>query len=1600
MSSVDDRIVNMQFNNKQFTQGAEQTKRDLDSIEKALGNTAKSKGLTQMASDVDQVSGRFSAMKVAGITAIATIASKATAAGLSLLKSFTIDPILDGFREYSLNLNSIQTIMANTGKKVEVVNDYLDQLNTYSDQTIYNFGQMADSIGKFTAAGVKLPAATVAIKGMANSAALGGASVQQLNTAMYQTSQALSTGVLRLMDWNSLVNAQLGGKNMQKTLLATAHTMGDLGNQADAATKEYGSFRESLRAGWLTSGVFTKSMKVMAGVTLDSGKGAKSAAEQLKEMGYSAQEVDKYLKSGQKTVAYSVKQLKEMGYSEEAAKQLNKLSNAAINSATKIKTFSQLMNVVKESVGSGFAGVFKKLFGNFNEASRLWTNVGNIIQEKIDAVFGSFEKLLVGWKSAGGYKALWEGFGNIFQTLGNLIKPFVAAFQSLFPKSGKTGKALGDLTKGFADFTGWIEKLSRNADKLTPILTTIFGSFKKIGQVVGPVKAAFAALSPIFAKIGSTVGDFAAKGAQMAEELIAGLIEGLDISALKDKIYEMGNSVIEWVKGVFGIASPAATMIPLGWAIAQGLAQGIIEGAKYIGIAIAQLFGALIQGIPKLFAGFDALDWTALFNSIMSGAILVLVFKMARVADQFIGWMNNIQNIFDGVGDSLQAWQNSLKAKMILEIALAIGVLAVSLFILSKIDPVGLAQGLVAIGVLLASLSLAMKSLAAIESDKQMGIVAASILLVGIALVAMATAVSILGRMSLEEVSIGVGALAAVLGIMVLAMLGLSKMGGAIEGAAGTIFVIALAMNLLAAAVLAFGKMDPEVLKQGLGGLAIAMGIMAASIAAIGALGGPIKGAASTVLLMAIAITILVAAVKAFGSMDVEVFEQGLAALAVVLLLLTASLAALGAVGPATAAGGAGILLIAFALSVLVPVIFALGSMPWQVLVVGLLAMAYALTILVAAGALAMYVAPGLYALAAAMLAFGAAVFLVGAGMALFATGFALMAATGVAGIAVMSAAIEAFIMLLPQIAMQMAAALVAFIKVIANASGELRKAFGEIFRNILGVITDNIPAIEKTLKQLIAAAIRVIRSTVAQWIEAGIYIISRFLQAVSKEVPKIADAGMQMATDFMNAIADRYPALAEAAAKMIIAFINGTAEAIDNNVDDLRRAGLNLAHALVNGMTGGLLDEGAAAIRNAVEQLSGWIPGWIKKRLGIASPSKVTYKLGQYVALGFARGIADSASAAVAAAISMADAVIAAGRKSVEKAQKAYRKEQDKANAAQAKADIAAEKAAAARKYASQHKQDKAAKKRANQLTNLAEKEQNKADQAQKGADKAANRVQAAQTFADADLEGKGDIKTAQALVSAERASKLLARANAEAAEARKVMKTNKKLGEKMLKEAEKTARAAKKLAEDAEKQRQAALAYYQQAVEDRIKAYEDERAAEEKAVADQKELDSADAAGKVAILTSRAEENEKKAQEAKEKAAALIAEAKKVAATDAKKAQELLDQAEEETKKAKEAADQAASERQQIEQLRGGGSSGGGSSASPSRTALEDAAKAVDRYTESLQQAQELAAASTTTVQFNQNNYSPEALSPAEVYRQTKNLVAATEIKMGADT
>ena len=288
MSSIDERIVKMTFDNGSFEKGVSQTIKsleklnevlkntgnadavknlsksigdiksqlktlNLDELEKAtqktsiwdkLGNGLKmagqgiskifskldiggtiekisssfnkaTEGSKGLGKSVETVSSKFSALGIMGATALANITNSAVNAGKRLLHSLTLEPITTGFSEYETKMGSIQTILANTahqGTTLEQVTAALNELNKYSDDTIYNFAEMAKNIGTFTAAGIDLDTSTAAIKGIANLAAVSGSTSQQASTAMYQLSQALAAGRVSLADWNSVVNAGRGGK--------------------------------------------------------------------------------------------------------------------------------------------------------------------------------------------------------------------------------------------------------------------------------------------------------------------------------------------------------------------------------------------------------------------------------------------------------------------------------------------------------------------------------------------------------------------------------------------------------------------------------------------------------------------------------------------------------------------------------------------------------------------------------------------------------------------------------------------------------------------------------------------------------------------------------------------------------------------------------------------------------------------------------------------------------------------------------------------------------------------------------------------------------------------------------------------------------------------------------------------------------------------------------------------------------------------------------------------------------------------------------------------------------------------------------------------
>ena len=238
--SVEQRIVEMRFDNKQFESGVQESLGTVDRLkkrlnfeesEKSLSNlekAGKNFSLSSISDSVDTIAKKFTNLGIIGVTALQNITNRAIDAGIQFAKSLTLEPIMSGFSEYETKMNAITTILTNTkskGTTLDDVNAALSELNAYADQTIYNFGEMTRNIGTFTAAGVDLDTSVKAIKGIANLAAGSGSTSAQASSAMYQLSQALAAGRVSLQDWNSVVNAGMGGELFQNALKETAREM-------------------------------------------------------------------------------------------------------------------------------------------------------------------------------------------------------------------------------------------------------------------------------------------------------------------------------------------------------------------------------------------------------------------------------------------------------------------------------------------------------------------------------------------------------------------------------------------------------------------------------------------------------------------------------------------------------------------------------------------------------------------------------------------------------------------------------------------------------------------------------------------------------------------------------------------------------------------------------------------------------------------------------------------------------------------------------------------------------------------------------------------------------------------------------------------------------------------------------------------------------------------------------------------------------------------------------------------------------------------------------------------------------------------------------
>lgn len=1271
-TSIDQKVVQMKFDNAEFEQRIAATLRSLDALNKGmklegatkglhdLGAASKNVNLQHVEQGVQSIADRFKAMSVVGITALATIAHQAVYTGQQLIKSLTIDPIKTGLTEYETNLNSIQTILANTGLEGKAglgkVTAALDELNAYSDQTIYNFSEMAKNIGTFTAAGVKLEVAADAIKGIANLAAVSGSNSQQAAAAMYQLSQAISAGRVSLEDWNSVVNAGMGGKVFQDALMETARVHGVA---IDKMVKDAGSFRLTLQEGWLTGEILTE--------TLSKFTGDLTAA-----------------------------QLKTMGYNEQQIQGILKMGRIAQEAATKVKTATQLINTLQEAAVSGWAQTWQLVIGDFEEARTMFTSINNVLGELIKGSADARNELVKDWKELGGRTVLIEAAANAWKALVSVVRPIRDAFREIFPPV--TAKQLYDMTVIVRDFARGLILSSESADNLRRTFAGVFaifgiawdlisegiglifrligvvsdgsGSFLEftanIGDFIVGIRKAIKD-GDIFAKVFDKIGDgieFVIRLVQKASGVVEGLFDDFDgtdaarsVTGLAARLEPLGR-IGDVIANVW---EKVDTTVRKAWETFYPIASRFTEFMSGMGVDISEsLQGINLQGIVAALSG---------------GALAAFILSLRGLAD-------GVGDVLESVTNSLNAMQTTLRAATLLQIALAIATLAVAVVALSKVDTGGLTRSLTAITVMFTQLLAAMlifEKLSGFTGFAKMPFIAASMILLGVAINVLAVAVKNLADLDWNELSRGLTGVTVLLGGVIAALRFMPPSAGLLTTAAGLV-VLSAAIKLLATSVEDISSLSWEEMAKGLTGV----GALLASLtlftryAALDK-AGIVSGAG--IILLAAGLKILASATKDFSGIGWEEMGRGLTAMAGALALVGA---ALYLIPPTSVFAAAGVVVLASSLGMIGEALEGMSGMSWAEIGRGLTVMAGALALI---GAALYLIPPTALLSAAGVLVVAASLGMIGdalKGMAQMSWGDIGKSLTLLAGaLTIITIALTAMIAALPGAAALVVVAgalllLTPILDMYAQMSwGEIGKGLTVLAGVLLtiagvglliapvvpillglglaitllgagtlaagagvflfataltaasvsgvaattalvamvGALAGLIPTVLTQLGLGIVAFAGVMATASPAFTAAIVAILTALIDAIVVLTPKILDALYKLLTALLVTLGKYVPPMVDMGAKLLIAFLNGIAKNIGGVVD----AAVNVIVAFL----GALQKNQPRVIQAGVDLIIGYINGLASAiRANSGRMGEAGANLGAAIIEGMARGL------------------------------------------------------------------------------------------------------------------------------------------------------------------------------------------------------------------------------------------------------------------------------------------------------------------------------------------------------------------------------------------
>ena len=752
-TAVENEVVRMQFDNRQFEAGVKQSMSTLDKLKAALhldksaqgfkqiGDAAKKVNFNPITNGIEGVKKSFTYMDVAFATAVARMTNDAITAGKRIASALTIDPVKTGMSEYETKLNAVQVMKSNKGGSIEEINQALDELNRYADKTIYNFTQMTNNVGKFVAQGMTAKEASKAVEGMANLAGASGASAEDMARATYQMSQAMG-GTIRKIDWNSLRNANMATMQLKDVLKTVAKT--EYGTDVDALIKKAGTFEDTLEEGWLSGDLFKRAMEMYSDV-------------------------------------YSEAELKQKGYTEAQIKMFKDLAKEAAEATTSVKTLSQLWDVIKETAQSGWTQSWEWIIGDLDEAKRIWTNLNNMISGYIDKVSTARNKLLEVWATGfkdgdkhqsqlvspallTGREEVLLGLSEFAHSITAIVESIRAAFRDIFPPM--TGRRLVELSHGFRKL---MQAIKPTYTELENIFYAVRGVFSIVGLFKDILAEVIKALFPVFstardlnevilqaagfigqllyattkwlresgaihtvvAGISKVIGELLKQIGRIIVQIFRIVHEtGLDRFIVK-LIGWIGNGLVYAIEHVVTLVTKFADIlervVPKIKAFFGGLVEAIKSGQlidylvdkfKNLGKVISEIgkgdgtntlftklgkfYSAAIDVISKAvvatYKWAKSLDLTQGISIALSIIFGTLLFRLSGLVKAMTLFTKN----WSAVGTSISKFFNRIRMHnpIILELAIFVGILAASLKLVSTIKVKNIIASAVAIGIL------------------------------------------------------------------------------------------------------------------------------------------------------------------------------------------------------------------------------------------------------------------------------------------------------------------------------------------------------------------------------------------------------------------------------------------------------------------------------------------------------------------------------------------------------------------------------------------------------------------------------------------------------------------------------------------------------------------------------------------------------------------------------------------------------------------------------------------------------------------------------------------------------------------------------------